>query len=102
MYVVVCCMLHFNLSEVKGIDSTCATVRKRAHSTERGTLMTDERMIEIVNAMTDEELVRELRFIDAVENIPQFPELVLIDYVNDLSLAVKDRVAERFIELVSK
>lgn len=64
--------------------------------------MTDERMIEIVNAMTDEELVRELRFIDAVENIPQFPELVLIDYVNDLSLAVKDRVAERFIELVSK
>lgn len=47
----------------------------------------------------DKGLIRELQFLDAYLNIEDYQELTLIDDLIQLELVVKDRIAERFVEI---
>lgn len=61
--------------------------------------MTDERICEMVEEMSYNDLARELMFLENVFKIPDFPELALIDVINCLEIAVKDRISEIFLEM---
>lgn len=61
--------------------------------------MTDERIYEMVEKMSYNDLARELMFLESVFKIPDFPELALIDVINCLEIAVKDRISEIFLEM---
>ena len=47
----------------------------------------------------DKGLVKELQFLDAYLNIEDYQELTLIDELLELELVVKDRIAEKFVEI---
>ena len=61
--------------------------------------MIDESTYRMIDKMDDAALITELQFISAVHSIPNYPDLVLIDYINDVEMAVHERVAQRFMEL---
>lgn len=61
--------------------------------------MNRERMEAMVARHDDKGLVRELQFLDAYLNIEDYQELTLIDELLELEMVVKERVAERFVEI---
>ena len=64
--------------------------------------MTNENMKSMVNALTDEELIRQCIVLEKFFNVfdtQELNELTIIDEINELEMIVKDRIVERFIEL---
>lgn len=49
--------------------------------------------------MSDAELAHELRVLNAIFSIPGIVESSHIDYVSDAEMELKDRIAERFLEM---
>lgn len=62
-------------------------------------MMDRDLMERMVARHDDKGLIRELQFLDAYLNIEDYQELTLIDDLIQLELVVKDRIAERFVEI---
>lgn len=61
--------------------------------------MNNERIHNIIETMNDKELAHELCVLNAICNIPGIVESMFIDYINDMETELKDRIAERFLEM---